>query len=169
MNDLIELEFITADDFIKEHFRIRKERPSGFALEWRDSATGRFFVIDYKTFSDPGTKIVSLALRDHRDVLLFEVASGITGMGMARTLPITLSAVDDVTRKCSYVWLYFDTDGSRRDPHGYFDDWGSTFDFTSRGHYRLSTLPDHIDFDRTFQAFGEQVRSGNFSTPNLIV
>ncbi len=169
MNNLIELDFAHDDDFIKKHFRMRKERPSGFVLEWRDSATGRFFVIDYNTFSDRRTKIVSLALRDHKDVRLFTVASGITNMGEARTLPITLSAVDDVSHKCSYVWLNYDTDGSRQDPDGYFDDWGSEYDFISRGHYRLSTLPNHIDFDRTFQAFGEQVRSGNFSTPNLIV
>ena len=63
-------------------------------------------------------------------------------MGEARTLPITLSAVDDVSHKCSYVWLNYDTDGSRQDPDGYFDDWGSEYDFISRGHYRLSTLPE---------------------------
>ena len=104
---------------------MRKERPSGFRFRVARFCHRKIFVIDYNTFSDRRTKIVSLALRDHKDVRLFTVASGITNMGEARTLPITLSAVDDVSHKCSYVWLNYDTDGSRQDPDGYFDDWGS--------------------------------------------
>lgn len=166
-------------DYLKDYF---KPRRNGGEFEWRDQNTGRYFVIKVNTFKKlPGThkdlSIATLSLRDIRDKSIFSLPYVSSDGEKPKVLSLTVSAADGQDQfvresshdELSYMWIDYNTSGIRYDPHGFFYNWGTKYDFKSWGHYDFSALPDKIDFDSTVKAFTDQLRYGDFSTPTFFL
>lgn len=166
-------------DYLKDYFNPRR---NGGEFEWRDQNTGRYFVIKLNKLKNlPGThgdlSIATLSLRDIKDKSIFSLPYASSDGEKPKVLSLTVSAVDGQDQfaresshdELSYMWIDYNTSGIKHEPHGYFYDWGTKYDFKARGHYDFSTLPEQIDFDRTVSAFGDQLKNGDFSTPTLFL
>ncbi len=161
--------------FLNEIFR---PRSNGREFEWRDISSGRYFVIKYNKYIDSSRdiSIVTISLRDIRDKSIFDLPSGSKNSEKPTMLSLWVSAVDDQDQfaddvpdeELSYMTLVYETDGERQKPHGFNYGYGSKFEFKARGHYDYSALPSRINFDKTVEAFREQLLSGDFSTPELL-
>lgn len=171
----LEIVFPVADEYdsLKKYF---KPRRNGKEFEWRDVKSGRHFVI--RVDNNVGLVIATLSLRDLKDKSIFDLPSVLSNYGKnPKVLSLTVSAVDDWDQfvrdspndEPSYMTLNYNTEGNRQDPHGFYFDWGSKFEFKARGHYNFSALPSIIDFDKTVEVFRNQVQRGDFSTPTLLV
>lgn len=157
--------------FLKEKFRPRR---NGREFEWRDTATGRYFVIKVVNLND--LSIASVSLRDFRDKAIFDLPYASKNGKKPGELPLWVSAVDDQDQFAhdvpnevlSYMKLLYDTQGERQRPNDFSYGWGNKYELKARGHYDYSTLPNWINFHSTVEAFKDQLRYGDFSTPELL-